>query len=327
MYNINGDKMKERILNILKENNNQLISGSSIAKKLNVTRSYVNKIIISLKEDGYNIEQYNRSGYIYKDCIKVIDEKEICDNINKKKDILFFEKINSTNTYLKEIAKDKTINNKLVIANFQSNGRGRLGRTFISEKTCGIYMSLLLRPDISLNNITKVTCLTAVAIKNAILELTNLNPLIKWVNDIYINNKKVSGILVESSIENNQLDYLIIGIGINVYKREFDESIKNIATSIEDEGNMIISRNELIAKIINNIDTYLDNFYNNIFMEDYRNSSCVIGKKVELNMHGKYIDVVVKDINLDGELIVDTKDEINKVIYSGEITRMVINDK
>lgn len=318
--------MKNSIINILKENKNQLITGSYIAKELNITRSYVNKVILALIDEGYEIENISRSGYIYKSNIKILDKEYIENNISKKVEI--FDEIDSTNNYLKKLAKDKFQNNILVIANYQTNGRGRLGRTFISDKSSGIYMSLLVRPNISINDAKKITCLTAVAINNAINELTNLNSKIKWVNDIYINNKKVCGILTEAqtSIEEGTIDYVIIGIGINVYKREFDDSIKNIATSLEHEG-VIISRNDLIIKIVNNIDTYLNDFTNDIYMKEYQNSSCIVGKEVELNIRGDIFKATVLKINDEGELVVRTHDNKEFTVYSGEITRLVLNDK
>lgn len=318
--------MKNSIISILKENQNKLITGSYIAKKLNITRSYVNKVILSLIDEGYDIENISRSGYIYKSNFKILNKKYIENNISKK--VVIFDEIDSTNNYLKNLAKDKSQNNILVVANYQTNGRGRLGRTFISDKSNGIYMSLLVRPNISINDAKKITCLTAVSINNAINELTGLNSKIKWVNDIYINNKKVCGILTEAqtSIEEGIIDYVVIGIGINVYKREFDESIRNIATSLEDEG-AIISRNDLIIKIVNNIDNYLNDFTNDIYMKEYQNSSCIVGKEVELNIRGDKFKATVLKINDEGELVVRTLDNEELTVYSGEITRLVLNDK
>ena len=318
--------MKDSIINILKQNQNRLITGSYIANKLKITRSYVNKVILALIEEGYDIENISRSGYIYKSNIKILDKEHIENNISMKVEI--FDEIDSTNNYLKKLAKDKLENNVLVIANYQTNGRGRLGRTFISDKSSGIYMSLLVRPNISINDAKKITCLTAVAINNAINELTSLDSKIKWVNDIYINNKKVCGILTEAqtSIEEGTIDYVIIGIGINVYKREFDDSIKNIATSLEHEG-VVISRNDLIIKIVNNINNYLNNFTNEIYMKEYQNSSCIVNKEVELNIRGNIFKATVLRINDEGELVVKKSDNQELVVYSGEITRLVINDK
>ena len=318
--------MKNKIIKILKNNQNKLISGSYIAKELNITRSYVNKLVLSLIDEGYEIDTISRSGYIYKSDIKVLNKEYIQSNI--KQHVIIFDEIDSTNNYLKKIAKEKEIDNILVVSDYQTGGRGRLGRTFISDKAKGIYMSLLARPKISINETKKITCLTAVAINNAIKELTNIDSKIKWVNDIYINNKKVSGILTEAQflIEEGMLDYVIIGIGINVYKRDFDDSIKNIATSIENEG-MKISRNKLIIKIINNINYYLDNFNKYDFMSEYQNSSCVIGKSVELNIRGSIFNAIVKEINNEGELVVITEENKEMIVYSGEITRMIINDK
>mgnify|MGYP003310222851 CR=1 FL=1 len=216
--------MKNSIISILKQNQNKLITGSYIAKKLNITRSYVNKVILSLIDEGYDIENISRSGYIYKSNFKILDKKYIENNISKKVEI--FDEIDSTNNYLKNLAKDKSQNNIVVVANYQTNGRGRLGRTFISDKSNGIYMSLLVRPNISINDAKKITCLTAVSINNAINELTGLNSKIKWVNDIYINNKidKLDNMIkervsfIKMDIEGAEADALLGAA--NVIKRD-----------------------------------------------------------------------------------------------------------
>lgn len=242
------------------------------------------------------------------------------NNLKMLSNIKYFDEIDSTNNYL----KNQNQNNLLVIANKQTSGKGRLGRTFISEADKGIYMSLLIKPNIELENITKITCLVAVSIKEA-LEKFHIDSSIKWVNDIYINNKKIAGILVESQIHLNKLDYLIIGIGINLYGKIENEEIKNLASTIEEETKITIEKEKLIIQIINNIYHYLKNFDVNKFMEKYINASCVIGKEVCINQQGTIKTVFVKGINDEGELvIIDNHKE--QIIRNGEITRMIINE-
>ncbi len=263
----------------------------------------------------YNIIDISNNGdFMNKEYLK--------NNIKNINNIVLFDEIDSTNTYLK---LNPSNNDTLVIANKQTSGRGRLGRTFISNKNNGLYMSLLVRPNISLDNITTITCMAAVAIKKSLDEL-NINTSIKWVNDIYLNNKKLAGILVESKVKNNKLDYIIIGIGINLYNNIIDESIKNIATTIEQETNIIVNKEELIISIINKIYDYLNDYDNNNFMNEYIRSSFVIGKYVDLNIQGNIYKVYVKGITSKGELLIINNDK-EQIVNSGEITRMIVHGK
>ncbi len=263
----------------------------------------------------YNIIDISNNGdFMNKEYLK--------NNIKNINNIVLFDEIDSTNTYLK---LNPSNNDTLVIANKQTSGRGRLGRTFISNKDNGLYMSLLVRPNISLDNINTITCMVAVAIKKSLDEL-NINTSIKWVNDIYINNKKLAGILVESSIKNNTLEYLVIGIGINLYGNIIDENIKNIATTIEQETNVKVNKEDLVVRIVNKIYEYLNDFDNSNFMDIYISSSFVIGKYVDLNMHGNKYKVCIKGITKKGELIIINND-IEQIVSSGEITRMIVYEE
>lgn len=321
--------MKDKILKILKNNKDKVISGEQIAKELNITRSYVSKTIKELTSKGYNIKSENRIGYIYLDDKKILNKEYIESNIKKSKELIILEKINSTNTFLKELAKNKKLNNVVAIAEEQTSGRGRLGRTFVSNRNQGIYMSILIRPNFSIEHAKKITCLACVATSKAIEKLTGLDTKIKWVNDIYINNKKLCGILTEGStlFELGVMEYVIIGIGINCYKQDFGHEINNIATSIEDETNEIVSKNDLIIEIVNQLDYYLDNIMDNKYMDEYISKSFVIGKKVLIIQGSNQYNVEIININNDGELIVKDDNNIIKVISSGEITKMVVSNE
>lgn len=316
------------ILDILKENKGKLITGSDIAKQLGITRSYVSKVIKELQTIGYEIESEDRTGYIYISDRKVLDAAIIKANLKKKVDVVVLDEVDSTNKYLKELAKNSTIDHMVVIANKQTGGRGRLGRSFVSNQTSGIYMSILVRPDISINLAKKITCMVSVATSKAIEKFTNAKVSIKWVNDLYLNHKKICGILTEgaTSLEQNYMEYVIMGIGINCYHQTFDEELAKKATTLEDELGVVVSRNELVSEIVNEIDDYMHHFEMHCeeFMKEYIDRSFVIGMEVELQKGNTITQALVKGINQDGELIVEDQNQNILTYASGEITRMIV---
>ena len=252
--------------------------------------------------------------------IKVISTKEINNLITNKISIKYFDEIDSTNLYLKK--EGSTLDNDtLVIANYQTGGKGRMGRTFVSNSDSGIYMSLLLKEKYDIEIIKKMTCLACVATSFAIENLTGIDTAIKWVNDIYLNNKKVCGILTESKISQNSLEYIIIGIGINVYSQDFGSEVNSIATTIEDETGMMISRNKLISGVVNNIYKLLNNFNNDYIYNEYKKRLFVIGRTAQFLIGDKTLEGTIVDLNKEFNLVVKFGDE-TKEVFSGEITRM-----
>ena len=306
----------------------KMISGEEIAKEEKITRSYVSKVIAKLIEKGYDIKRVNRMGYIYQNDMKVLDEEYIKSHLTNQRNVQVLDSVDSTNNYLKKMKKNEKMEEMVVIADAQTAGRGRLGRSFMSNQASGIYMSILLKPTFSLEYAKKLTCLAAAATSLAIDQMAGTKTTIKWVNDIYLNSKKICGILTEgsTSIEQGSLEYVIIGIGINMYHQEFSEDIRRIATTIEDETNQIISRNELIIAIINQIDAYLKNIDDHTYMHEYIKKSFVIGKKVELYQNNQVYVAKVLNITEEGELQVLINNDV-KTISSGEITRMVVTNE
>ena len=306
----------------------KIISGEEIAKEEQITRSYVSKVIAKLIDKGYDIKRVNRMGYIYQSDMKVLDEEYIKSHLTNQRNVQVLDSVDSTNNYLKKMKKNEKMEEMVVIANAQTAGRGRLGRSFTSNNASGIYMSILLEPTFSLEQAKKLTCLAAVATSSAIDQLANVETKIKWVNDIYLNSKKISGILTEAatSIEQGSLEYAIIGIGINMYHQEFNEDIRKIATSIEDETNQIISRNDLIIAIINQIDKYIQHMDDQIYMDEYIKKSFIIGKYVELYKNNQLFKAKVLSITKNGELQVIINNEV-QIVSSGEITTMVITNE
>ncbi len=220
--------------------------------------------------------------------IDVIIKETIEKNVSDIISIKIYESIDSTNARLKEEAKKGAKEGTVIIAENQTAGRGRLGRSFHSPSQSGIYMSFLLRPD-EKTDIGIITAKTAVVVCRA-LEKAGSEPLgIKWVNDIIKNEKKVCGILAEAGVENGKLEYIIIGIGINVYppKNDFPEEIQNIAGSVF-ESPIPNAKNIIISEILNfffPIEENQTSFQENSFIDEYRKRSVVVGKNI--NVHKK----------------------------------------
>ena len=241
--------------------------------------------------------------------------QEIQKNLKYKHNIEIFDSIDSTNKYLKSKINEKNYGT-IVISNEQTNGYGKNNRQFISNKDTGIYMSILINPNCLIEESLKITILTSVAVLSAIKSVYNLDVKLKWVNDIILNDLKVGGILCESQINlnNNIIDNMIVGIGINVKEFDFPPSLKNIATSIENNTNIKISRNELISEIINFFDLYFID--NKNYLDLYKENSYVLGKDITVIQNDRQFFAKAIDIEDNGALIVQEQEKIIKLISS-----------
>ena len=244
-----------------------------------------------------------------------INIQEIQKNLKYKHNIEIFDSIDSTNKYLKSKINEKNYGT-IVISNEQTNGYGKNDRQFISNKDTGIYMSILINPNCLIEESLKITILTSVAVLSAIKSICNLDVKLKWVNDIILNDLKVGGILCESQINlnNNIIDNMIVGIGINVKEFDFPPSLKNIATSIENNTNIKISRNELISEIINFFDLYFID--NKNYLNLYKENSYVLGKDITVIQNDRQFFAKAIDIEDNGALIVQEQEKIIKLISS-----------
>lgn len=225
-----------------------------------------------------------------------------------------FEEIQSTNDFAKEKAKTEE-NNFIVTAAFQSNGRGRKGRSFFSPKGSGLYLSIGVKLDISPDKITNITTYTAVCVAKALENLTGLKVDIKWVNDLYVNGKKLCGILTEGIFKDSKLDFAIIGIGINILKTSFPEELQSIATSIETECNKKLAQDAVIDEILK----CLGNFEMNDYMEEYKRRSFIIGKEITVLAPDKTYLAKVLDIDNEGYLIIERNGK-KEILSSGDVS-------
>jgi BirA family biotin operon repressor/biotin-[acetyl-CoA-carboxylase] ligase len=312
--------MKNTVLNMLR--GSEFVSGQSIGKELGVTRSYVWKLIKLLKEDGHIIESKSNKGYslVFDNEKEKFEIEKLSSEFRLIEDVLYFNSIDSTNNYAK---KDSVNKNTLIFANGQTNGRGRLGRSWSSDLGKGIYMSLCLFPDFEPQIASKITQLTALAMVKALKKTSNLSYKIKWPNDIFLNSKKVAGILTEMTTELGKIHKLVIGIGVNVNNEIMDQSIKDISTSIKIENNEEIDRVNIIREFL----VQFEELYNTFLIRksidfinyELNSLSILIQKGVKYIANNQETEVTAKYIDNDGNLVVMINGN-EKVLNYGEIS-------
>lgn len=320
--------MKKQILKLLKENNNDFLSGEYISRTLGVSRSAIWKHIKQLKEEGYKIEAVSNKGYKLKSSPDLLTLEEIEPYLNSSvigRKFIYFNSIDSTNNAAKKIADDENSHGTVLISEEQTNGKGRLGRHWISPKYKGIWMSIILKPNLDPIDASKITQIAAAAVTLSLLEM-NIKASIKWPNDIILNHKKVCGILTEMNAELTNIHHVIVGIGINVNadKEDFPDDLKNIATSLKIESNNKINRQILTAKILNNFEILYDKFINNNDIESSlkicREYSAILGSEIIIINKGEKVSAKALDIDEKGKLIVKYSNGNIEKIISGEIS-------
>jgi len=324
--------VKKKVLEILKQNNDH-ISGENISKELGVSRTAIWKYINALREEGYEIESITRRGYKLLSTPDILTYEEIKEYLNTEfigRKIYYFDTLESTNNYAKEIAIEEA-EGTTIVAEEQTKGKGRLGRTWLSPKGKGIYFSVILKPKFSPMEVAKITLLGAAAVNRALDDL-GIKSSIKWPNDIVIGGRKVCGILTEMSSELSMINYVVMGIGINA---NFDQAdipleLQDKATSLKLKNGKNINRRELLAAILNHLeDLYLKFNIDKDLSEAIkacRDKSAVIGKDIKI-IYGKEVRRA-KAINIDdqGQLIVQMEDGSREKIISGEISIRNVDD-
>lgn len=320
--------LKKEILNLLKENKDSFISGQYISNKLGVSRTAIWKYMNQIKDDGYKIESISKKGYRLISSPDILTFDEIEPYLITKsmgRNIFHFDSIDSTNTKAKELADLGKSHGSIVISEEQVSGRGRLGRNWVSPKYKGVWMSIILTPDLSPIDAAKLTQTAAAAIVKATEEL-GLKTYVKWPNDIVVNHKKVCGILTEMSAELTRINYVIVGIGINVNidEEEFPEDIKQVASSLKIETKSAVNRQKLVGKILNNFEVLYTKFVNNndikASIDICRENSAVIGKEIFVIRQGENVNAKALDIDEEGRLLVEYADGSRENLISGEVS-------
>ena len=314
--------LKHEVLRLLEENRESYLSGQEIANRLAFSRTAVWKAIHSLKEEGYQIHAVSNKGYQLDTSCDLLSSEGIHAYLAedlKQFPIYVYQQIGSTNTEAKQQALNGAPHGTIILAEEQTQGRGRLGRKFYSPKGTGIYMSIILRPQLHLNQAIQVTTTVAVAVCRVIEKLTNQNPHIKWVNDIYLGKQKICGILTEAvtDFESGQVEFIILGIGLNVNTVDFPADLHEIAGSLNPKD---VTRNQLCAHLLNELCSLFSKLNDPQVLEEYKSKSKVLGNWITVMKNQESYEAFAEDINEQGGLIVRLKNDEKMILNSGEIS-------
>ena len=318
--------MKEEILRLLRSADGY-ISGQELCNRFGVSRTAVWKAINQLKEAGYEIEAQQNKGYRLMAAPDLMTEAEIKSLMHTEwvaKEVLYFDTIDSTNTKAQELAEKGYPSGTLVVADKQESGKGRRGRSWVSPSGTGIFMTLMIKPDINPNNASMLTLVAALAVAKAITSVTSEEAMIKWPNDIVVNGKKVCGILTEMNAQFDYINHIVVGIGINVHNESFPEEISQMASSLMIEaGGKRFHRAQIIAETMSYFEQYYDTFLRtqdlSALVREYDELLVNRNKSVRVLDPKEPFDGKAMGITPKGELIVDTW-ESRKLVSSGEVS-------
>ncbi|MGI6076428.1 MAG: biotin--[acetyl-CoA-carboxylase] ligase [Pyramidobacter sp.] len=320
--------IKDHILDLLEEAQGEYLSGEALAQKLSVSRNTVWRAIKSLESEGYEFSAVTNRGYCLlkkPDRLNLGELKKLlppsCNSLN----IQLFDTITSTNTVLKAMAEEGAPEGTLLIASEQTAGRGRMNRTFYSPAGTGVYMSLLVRPELPPEKSLYMTTAAAVAVAEAIETVTQQQAKIKWVNDIYLHGKKVCGILTEASfnMESKRLAYAVVGLGINMREPEggFPAELQPIVTSVfNGENYSPQGRNRIIAEVLIRFLDFYARLEEKPFLEGYKKRSLLFGKTVNVIGGGCVRGARALDIDDEFRLHVAYPDGSQEYLQSGEVS-------
>lgn len=318
---------KDQVLLLLKQADDY-ISGENMSREIGVSRAAIHTAVNKLRKEGYQIVSATNKGYRLENTVDQLTLGEITSFLTRERkgQIRCYEVTDSTNTRLKELAQNGAPAGTVAVANEQTAGKGRLGRVFQSDKNTGIYMSMLMKPQGGLQHISEITAWVAVCVSRAIERVVGITPGIKWVNDVVLNGKKVCGILTELSVEgeSGSIQYLIVGIGLNVHNKmeDFPEEIRKKASSIEEQTGKCVNRAQLAAAVIEELDFMFAKWPEGKkeYLTYYREHCVTTQKQVRL-LRGKeerfgYAEEVTEDFHLQ----VCYEDGTREEVSSGEVS-------
>lgn len=258
--------------------------------------------------------------------MKSLCASDICASTKEPLQITILDCCDSTNTVLKALAKEHAPEGTILVTEHQTAGRGRLGKSFFSPKGCGLYFSILLRPAIPVQDAVFITVAAAVSIKRAVKKLLSLDTQIKWVNDVYFEHKKFGGILTETGLNTDgTLAYAILGIGINIlppemgYPKEFASKTTNLSDMAKGDLPEDV-KNQLLAQILNEFYDCYRELNKKEYLLEYKSSSCVIGKEIDI-LSGPYTGrAVALDIDENANLVVQLTNHETVTLSSGDVS-------
>lgn len=327
--------MKDVIIKKLKDSKGDYVSGEQLSSGLGVSRTAVWKYINELKKEGYVIDSSSKKGYKLICVPDIINQWEIKEGLDTEiigKSVYCFSEVDSTNNHAKTLAQNGCDDGTVVLADRQTQGRGRLGKSWDSIDKKGIWMSVVLRPAVGLEDVQIITLAASVAVASALKETMDMEVGIKWPNDIVIDGKKVCGILTEMSMEMERINFLILGIGINFSQKEseFPEELRDRATSLgiylKEKQGLDISefrRGQLVKIILSEIEKIYKKINDGCASEivkEWKKYSVTLGKEVLIKYKEEQYTGTAQDVDRNGRLIVRLDDGTVREVLSGEVS-------
>lgn len=321
------EKNRDKLINILRKQGDQFISGQVLSRELNISRTAVWKHINELKNDGYQFESIPNKGYRLIDQPVHMNESSLKWGLNTKwlgNELIFKEQITSTQDTAHELARREAKHGTIVIAERQLQGRGRMERRWNSNHNGGIWLSMILRPPFPPHQASQITLLAAVVLVDVLRRITDLPIQIKWPNDLYIQNKKISGILTEMQAELEVIQYLIIGFGINVNQSadEFPKELQAKTGSLKMFTHKEWNRQDIIQEILQHFEVVYEEYLQEgfpVIQSKWLKYAYKLNENIQITTHQKQFTASIKGITNDGALLVQRENGKEEIIYSAEI--------
>ena len=315
--------MKSKILAWLRERGDY-VSGQELCEHFGVSRTAVWKAVGQLKKEGYRIQAVQNRGYLLETGEELYGRSELASRMDTRwagHPVMFYDALGSTNLQAKVDAEQGAAHGTLVVADMQTAGRGRRGRSWSSPPGTNVYFTLILKPRIKPDAASMLTLVMALAVAEGIRETCGMAPGIKWPNDVVMNGKKICGILTEMSAEREYIHYVVTGVGINVKSQEFDPEVAAKATWLEQECGRPVPRARLIASVMQSYEKYYEIFLGTGdlagLQEAYNGLLVNCGRQVHvLDPKGEF-QGLSRGINQMGELLVEREDGTVTAVYAG----------
>lgn len=327
-------KIRQSLLASLSAHQDKYVSGQQLAEESGCSRTAIWKHIEELRGDGFSIESKRKKGYRLIGRSDLLTENDILLGLETKKlgrNVIYFDSVDSTQKVAHKLAQEQAPEGTLVIAEEQVTGRGRMARPWHSPKGTGIWMSLLLKPALPPQKAPQFTLIAAVAVVQAIHDVSGIQVEIKWPNDLLLHGRKLTGILTELQADSEQIHSLIIGIGMNInqQKEDFPDDLSSIATSLSIEKGELISRAAIVQRVMYHLERYYDIYMKKGFApikllwESYAIS---IGKNITARTLNGTLTGVASGITDEGVLLLEDSEGTIHPIYSADI-ELNLNDR
>ncbi|WP_138417011.1 biotin--[acetyl-CoA-carboxylase] ligase [Aquibacillus sediminis] len=322
------ESTRNQLIKLLEQNQDKYMSGQELSKQLNISRTAVWKHMNELKKDGYVIDAISNKGYQ----IKQLPQQKLSSNTLHwglhttwlGQELMHKDSISSTQTLGHQLAVKGAEHGTVIIADQQTGGKGRMDRRWESDNTKGIWMSIILKPKLLPHHAPQITLLAATVLADLIQEDIGITTAIKWPNDVLVNDKKVAGILTEMQAEQDQIKYMVLGIGFNVNQTSdmLPDHLQDIATSIKMESNQSWNQRELVQQLLHRFEDRYDQFIKTGFSTiktSWESYGYKLGETVTISTFNQQRDVKLIGIEKDGALRVETLNGEREILYSAEI--------